>query len=194
MARSATPDRLVHAGLDLLVEGGWSRLTSRAVAERAGANVGLIHYHFGGMPQLRLAVTVAAVDRLVGPLHRDLLATPDLAAMLEVLATAFDDASRSPAVATLTAVLLDGAAREPALADALRAALRDARTELTTRLAAEHPDWSAARSAGVATLFVAATDGLLLHASVDDSVPTAAALDALGELLGAGLPDPEVTR
>jgi AcrR family transcriptional regulator len=40
-------EQLVEAGVAVLADGGWPAVTTRAVAGRAGANVALIHYHFG---------------------------------------------------------------------------------------------------------------------------------------------------
>ena len=46
----------MDAGVALLCEQGWSFVTTHGVAERAGTNAGLIHYHFGGLPRLHEAI------------------------------------------------------------------------------------------------------------------------------------------
>ena len=49
-----TRDRLIEATLVEIVERGWGGVRSRSVAERAGVNNALVHYHFGSMDRLRL--------------------------------------------------------------------------------------------------------------------------------------------
>jgi AcrR family transcriptional regulator len=54
--RSAgTRRRLVEAAVETLKEVGYSGASARAIAERAGANQGLIFYHFGSVTNLLLA-------------------------------------------------------------------------------------------------------------------------------------------
>jgi AcrR family transcriptional regulator len=50
MARPAgdAEQRLIEAGKEILEETGFSGLSVRAVAARAGVNLGLVSYHFGG--------------------------------------------------------------------------------------------------------------------------------------------------
>ncbi len=49
MARPAgdAEERLLKAGKELLEEAGFHSLSVRAVAQRAGVNIGLVNYHFG---------------------------------------------------------------------------------------------------------------------------------------------------
>jgi AcrR family transcriptional regulator len=47
---------LLDAAEELLINKGLSEITTRKVAERAGVNQALIHYHFGTMEELLLAV------------------------------------------------------------------------------------------------------------------------------------------
>lgn len=48
--------RLIEAAIDCLVEGGYSRLTTQAVAERTKASRGSIHHHFPTRVELVAAV------------------------------------------------------------------------------------------------------------------------------------------
>ena len=52
--------RLIEAAIDCLVEGGYSRLTTQAVAERTGASRGSMHHHF----PTRLDLVAAVVERV----------------------------------------------------------------------------------------------------------------------------------
>jgi AcrR family transcriptional regulator len=52
--------RLIEAATDCLVEGGYSGLTTQAVAERTGASRGAMHHHF----PTRLALAAAVVEHV----------------------------------------------------------------------------------------------------------------------------------
>jgi len=43
-----TRQALIHAAGELIAERGVGEVSTRAIAQRAGANIGTIHYHFGG--------------------------------------------------------------------------------------------------------------------------------------------------
>ncbi|MHB8467027.1 MAG: TetR/AcrR family transcriptional regulator [Acidimicrobiales bacterium] len=51
----ATRKALLDAAEDLLISGGVSEITTRKVADKAGLNQALVHYHFGTMEELVLA-------------------------------------------------------------------------------------------------------------------------------------------
>ena len=52
----ATRKALLDAAEELLISKGLSEITTRKVADKAGVNQALIHYHFGTMEELLLAV------------------------------------------------------------------------------------------------------------------------------------------
>ena len=52
----ATRLRIVEAAREVLVERGYGDTGTRAVAERAGVQLSLVHYHFGSKQQLLVAV------------------------------------------------------------------------------------------------------------------------------------------
>jgi AcrR family transcriptional regulator len=69
MAKTDTRNATEHAFLDaaerLLVEVGYANITTRRLAEEAGANLGLVHYYFGSMEQLFVRVLERFTDRLI---------------------------------------------------------------------------------------------------------------------------------
>ena len=64
-ARQGTEDALLDAAERLLVEVGCAGITTRAVAEEAGANKGLVHYYFGSMENLLVRVLERFTERLI---------------------------------------------------------------------------------------------------------------------------------
>lgn len=86
-----TREKLIAAALHLFGQQGYAATTTRAIAARAGTNIGLIAYHFGGKPQLRQACAEAVVQRMKAVTHdaADHVETPDEAArVLEMTLTA----------------------------------------------------------------------------------------------------------
>ncbi|MEO3798209.1 TetR/AcrR family transcriptional regulator [Nonomuraea sp. B10E15] len=176
-------EQLVETGLALLSEHGWPGVTARAVAERAGTNPGLIHYHFGGLPGLHAAIFRRGTDLLVKPLVDELLAAGDERAALDSIRTLLPRTTDDEPASRLAAELIIGATRDAVLGAVLRDELRQVRQQIADQLRALHPGWSAGQALGVATLTVAAIDGLMLHCMIDGDLPTSEALDVAERLL-----------
>jgi AcrR family transcriptional regulator len=177
-------DQLIEAGFTLLAEGGWPAVTTRAVAERAGTNVGLIHYHFGGLPGLHEAIARRAGDEIVGSVVDALVAAPDPSAALDRVRALVPATTGDGPRMRLAVEVMAGALRDPVLGEVLRQELRRARERIGARLAELRPSWSDERRAGAAIVVVALVDGLLLHRLLDTTLPVDEALTALGDLLG----------
>jgi AcrR family transcriptional regulator len=64
-ARIEATDALLDAAESLLLEIGYSAITTRKVAERAGVNHGLVHYYFGSMEDLLLRVVERFTEALI---------------------------------------------------------------------------------------------------------------------------------
>jgi AcrR family transcriptional regulator len=72
----ASSERILAAALACFAEHGFDGTTTRQIAAKAGVNLGLIQYYFGGKLELwRAAVDRAFADLRVG--MRDVLAEPD---------------------------------------------------------------------------------------------------------------------
>jgi AcrR family transcriptional regulator len=63
--RAETEDAFLDAAERLLIEVGYSGITTRRLAEEAGANHGLVHYYFGSMENLFVRVLERFTERLV---------------------------------------------------------------------------------------------------------------------------------
>ncbi len=64
-ARQGAEDAFLDAAERLLVEVGHAGVTTRRVAEEAGANKGLVHYYFGSMENLLVRVLERFTERLI---------------------------------------------------------------------------------------------------------------------------------
>jgi TetR/AcrR family transcriptional regulator len=65
LANNDTVTAFLDAAERLLIEVGYANITTRRLAEEAGANHGLVHYYFGSMEQLFVAVLDRYTDRLI---------------------------------------------------------------------------------------------------------------------------------
>ena len=64
-ARSAAEEALLDAAERLLVDVGYARITTRALAEEAGVNHGLVHYYFGSNENLMVRALERFTERLI---------------------------------------------------------------------------------------------------------------------------------
>jgi AcrR family transcriptional regulator len=64
-ARSAAEDALLDAAERLLVELGYSGITTRRLAEEAGVNHGLVHYYFGSIDNVLVRTLQRFTERLI---------------------------------------------------------------------------------------------------------------------------------
>jgi AcrR family transcriptional regulator len=63
-ARSSAEEALLDAAERLLVEVGYSKITTRRLAEEAGVNHGLVHYYFGSIENVLVRTLERFTERL----------------------------------------------------------------------------------------------------------------------------------
>jgi AcrR family transcriptional regulator len=71
-----TRTQILDAARTVLTEHGYSNATTRAIAEQAGVQLSLVHYHFGGKQQLLVGVLDRENERLLAR-QRALFAGPE---------------------------------------------------------------------------------------------------------------------
>jgi AcrR family transcriptional regulator len=64
-ARSTAEDALLDAAERLLVDVGYSGITTRRLAEEAGVNHGLVHYYFGSIENVLVRTLERFTERLI---------------------------------------------------------------------------------------------------------------------------------
>jgi AcrR family transcriptional regulator len=72
-AAEGTKAKLIDAAGELAAKVGLDNVSTRAVAERSGENIGSIHYHFGGKDGLFEAVVREAISGCVDKAHNEML-------------------------------------------------------------------------------------------------------------------------
>lgn len=185
-----TRQRLLRAAAELIAELGWGRVTTRAIAERAGLPHGTVSYHFRGKQELLSEAAVTTVERAFS--REELQQLGSVADVLRVTAARVTDLDAvDPVLSDLAQEVMLEARRDRALRDSMAAMAREFRRLLAELVRAEQERGAIAGDAppsGLATLIVAAGDGLFLNAVLDPELDVAEALDALRTLLGPDRP------
>jgi TetR/AcrR family transcriptional regulator, regulator of biofilm formation and stress response len=182
-----TRERILHATVELMAEVGIDRVRTRAVAERAGVNPALVHYHFGSMSALVMEAAEDALLRELGPSVERLRSGATLGASIRaILEWIQRDGERTPGSAVLAEAMVK-ATRDPAFRAWTTRASRRFRSLVQERL-------QEARDAGeldpeldpaaTAVLLAAALDGLLFHRLVDPTLEVIQAAEPLEAMLG----------
>jgi AcrR family transcriptional regulator len=179
----ATRDRLEAAAIELIGEVGWSRVTTRLVAERAGTRPGLVHYHFDSVEDLLVTACTGVVRQmLAGTLH-ELTGHRDLDTGLTwLLGELRRYTGADPASLLLTEAFL-AASRIPRLHADLAAAISEFRTGVATWLRGLGHTTDADASA---TVLAAAIDGIVLHRALDPALDPTTLIGPLRRLLASG--------
>jgi AcrR family transcriptional regulator len=170
--------RLRSAAVDLIAERGWTAVSTRVLAERAGVVPGLVHYHF---PSLQALLTEAAVDalRAAATSLRPALegaGTPHEA--VGMLLRKLDGYTGRDPVSLLFAETYLAASRDEALARVVGGLLTDIRGDLAAWLGERGvPD-----PAATAAVLTAAIDGILLHRAMDPAMTAEMAAPVLRRL------------
>lgn len=180
-----TRERILRATVQLMAEIGIDRVRTRAIADRAGVNPALVHYHFRSVPALVMEAAEEALLRELGPSIEVFQSGGTIGESVRaILEWIESDGERSPG-STILAEAMVKATRSSSFRRWTARASRRFRSAIRTRL-------EAARKAGdlmpgldldaTALLLAAALDGLLFHRLVDPKlgvVQAAAPLEAL---------------
>ncbi len=181
----ATRQRLLAAAAELIAEVGWARVTTRAVAARAGLPHGTVSYHFRGKEELLTEAAIDVFERAFPLAELEALQElPDVVALVEawfgergasdpllwrVEMESMLEYERNEVLRKRLAVLLDR------YRQVVLAVVRSGQERGTIDRGISAP--------GLAMLLTALFDGLFLHERIDPELDVADALNALKALL-----------
>lgn len=183
-----TRRRILDAARDVLLERGHGGTSTRAVADRAGVRLSLVHYHFGSRQGLLAEVLLQENDLLLER-QRELYAAPGpLAEKWRTACEFLDEDIRSGYVRVLWELWAAGLA-DPALAAGWRAAMAGWRDLLESVFEAWLRDAnvkSPLSPRALATLVSVVFEGVeieLLAGVTEEEAPHREVLAALGDLI-----------
>lgn len=160
-----TREQLIDAAAALVGEVGWGAVTTRLVAERAGVNAALVHYHFSSVSELLATAALQHATRILAESADVLRETPPAEGVERVFADLARFTGTDPESLLLAEAFL-AAHRLPELREGLSALVADFRARVA--------DWLRASGVqdadAVALLLGAALDGLVLHRALDPSI------------------------
>ena len=189
LPRGATRERLLRAAIELIAEAGWGGVTTRSVAERAGVNQALVHYHYRSVPGLLREAAYAAMAATFEPAMSRLAETQDPAAGLRAVVTALLEIDPQAPESLVVVEATVQAVRDAELGSQVRQMLTVFREVLAERLGAARDSGRlspAIQPAGLATALAGLLDGLALHRMIDPSVDVGSAAEAIQALLEEG--------
>jgi AcrR family transcriptional regulator len=175
--------RLLTAAATLIADVGWSAVSTRMIAERAGVAPGVVHYHFASVQALlaeaALSVMRGSVDDLGTVLDEAL--TP--LQIMELMLGALDQYSGQDTRSILFVEAFLAATRDEELRGSLAQIVEEFRQLLAERLARaglEAPD-------ATAVVLAAAVDGLVLRRALNPGLTASSVMPVVRRLL---LPPP----
>jgi len=168
-----TRERLLHATVELMAEIGVDRVRTRSIAERAGVNPALVHYHFGSVSALVMEAAQDALLRTLGPaleaFQSGATIRDSIRAILEWLDRHGEDAPGS----TILAEAMVKATRNASFRKWATKASRRFRLVILERLQAAQESGELDPELDLpaaSVLLAAALDGLLFHRLVDPTL------------------------
>ena len=171
--------RLMDAATDLIAARGWSAVTTRLVAERAGVRPGVVHYHFRTVDDL----LIDAALRLMGSLADGIPGAAEPGGVrITALLSVVGEYSQPDADTRIFAEILLAATRHERLRAGLERVLTEFRTTLIDGL---RTDAVVTDPEATAVVLVAALDGLVLHRLIDPQVRAMDVTSPLQRLCGA---------
>jgi len=180
-----TRERILRATVLLMAEIGIDRVRTRAIAERAGVNPALVHYHFHSVPALVMEAAEDALLRELGPSIEVFQSGGTIGESVRAILEWIEShGERSPG-STILAEAMVKATRSSSFRRWTKRASRRFRSAIRTRLEGARKTGELAPDLDLdatALLLAAALDGLLFHRLVDpklDVVQAAAPLEAL---------------
>ncbi len=182
--------RLLAAAAELIPQRGWTAVSTRVLAERAGVTPSVVHYHFPSMPALLNEAVVGRMGQVLAGLDGLLDAAGSPAGFVESLLASVDSYSGVDPLSLLFVEAYLASTRDERLARELGDLVGSFRERLGRWL----DEKGVAEPAATAMVVAATVDGLLLHRGLGAPTSSAALASVLRRLTGDGDPEWETRK
>jgi AcrR family transcriptional regulator len=179
----AVRQRLLSAAVELVPERGWTAVSTRVLAERAGVTPSVVHYHFPSLTALLNEAVVGIVRQVLAEVDALLDAARTPAGAVDALLAAVDRHTGSDPTSLLSIEAYLAATRDEQLREEIGGVAEEFRQRMG-RWLAERGVPSPEETAAV---LVAVVDGLILHRGLGVGVDTGSAAVVLRRLVGVGV-------
>lgn len=171
--------QLLRTAAELVAERGWTAVSTRLLAERAGVAPGLVHYHFASLPALLREAALSAIGEAVAGLDVLLEQARTPEELLGLLLGTLDQYTGHDSMSLLFTETYLAATRD----DDLRTKLGEFVTDFVQKFAHWLADHDVPDPQQTATVLAAALDGVLLHHSLNPDLTAALAAPILRRIL-----------
>jgi AcrR family transcriptional regulator len=175
-------ERLLRAAAELIAERGWTAVSTRTLAERAGVAPGLVHYHFTSVRALLSEAAVRVMRQAAGMVGLMLARARTPAEAVTLLVASLDEYTGSDPVSVLFAETYLAASRDPRLREAVVGVIAEFRAQLAGWLG----ERGVSAPEATAAVLGAAVDGLVMRRALDPTVTAETVIPVLTRLLETG--------
>jgi AcrR family transcriptional regulator len=151
--------RLLAAAVQLIPERGWSAVSTRVLAERAGVTPSVVHYHYPSMRALLNDAVLAAMRQVLAAMESFLDNASSPAEAVDGMLASVEQYNGADPMSLLFVEAYLAATRDEQLRDGINQVADGLRERLGQWLAGH----GVAEPAATAAVLVASVDGLLLH-------------------------------
>ncbi|MEO3892326.1 TetR/AcrR family transcriptional regulator [Nonomuraea sp. B5E05] len=155
----AVRERLLNAAAELIPERGWTAVSTRILAERAGVTPSVVHYHFPSLPSLLSEAATSEMRKMLAGLNELLESTPSPGDAIETMLASVEEYTGADAASLLFI--------EAYLASTRDDELRERIAELVEKFRQRFGEWLEQHGVPApfetAAVLAACVDGLLLH-------------------------------
>ncbi|HEY4018955.1 MAG TPA: TetR/AcrR family transcriptional regulator [Pseudonocardiaceae bacterium] len=171
--------QLLRTAAELIAERGWTAVSTRVLAERAGVAAGLVHYHFASLPALLREAALGGIGAAVTGLDVLLEQARTPEELLGLLLGTLDQYTGHDSMSLLFTETYLAATRD----EDLRRELGTFITDFVQKFARWLEDHGVPEPRQTATVLAAALDGVLLHHSLNPDLTAALAAPVLNRIL-----------
>jgi AcrR family transcriptional regulator len=172
--------RLLDAAAELVPERGWSAVSTRLLADRAGVSPSVVHYHFSSVQALLVEAVLRAMRSVVVTFDPVLESSATPAELVKVMLASVADYTGEDPLSLLFVEAYLATGRD----EALRGGIGEILAEFRAKLGRWFGEHGVSDPAGTAAVLLAAVDGLLLHRVLKPDAMPATAASILCRLVG----------
>ena len=171
--------KLLVAAVELIPERGWTAVSTRVLADRAGVSPSVVHYHFPSLSALLNEAVVGVMRAMVGELDALLDTVPTPSAAITALLASVERYGGADPTSLLFVEAYLAATRDERLRAEIGDLLQGFRARFAHWLAGHGQDAPEATAA----VLLALVDGLLLHRGLGADTQTSAVTDVVRGLV-----------
>jgi AcrR family transcriptional regulator len=175
----AVRQRLLVAAAELIPERGWTAVSTRVLAERAGVTPSVVHYHFSSVQAVLVEAVLRAMRAVSGELGPVLATARTSDDVVAAMVAAVEQYTGTDPMSLLFVEGYLAATRDDTLRAGIAAVLADLQGVIGERLR----EFGVADPDGTAVVLGAAVDGLLMHRAVAPDAAPAGVADVLRRLV-----------